>query len=732
MASSKIAWGMEVGADAIRAIRLERDGDAVSVTDFAVIPHKKVLTTPDLDQNEMIRLGLGQFIAQKTIEGERLVMSVPGHAAFARFAKLPPVEQKKIPDIVKFEAVQQIPFPIDQVEWDYQTFTSKDSPDVEVGIFAITRERVSQRLSLYAELGIQPEVLTLSPVAVYNAMAYDLQLVREDGGEHKPLVFVDIGTSATDLIVADQGRCWIRTFPLGGTHFTDAVAEAFKLSYTKADKLKQESATSKYAKQIMQAMRPVFSDLLQEVQRSLGYYQSLHRETRLETIIGVGSTFKIPGLRKFLGQQLQMDVLRLDEFKRVRVEGRDAAEFSAHTVNLATAYGLALQGVGLAGIAVNLAPVTSLREQLWKGKTKWFAGIAATAVLASGAMFIRPYLDASGRAPGGVPTEVTQAINEGGRYKREYQTLEGQSSVGPIAESMRVLTEDRGVWSFLLHDAMSALRAADPQPVLLGDDPEAAIRIPAGERNLVLLRDLRGRYNGFADGKRRIDVTMEVEFTNAGRERFLNDRVAAWLREQARRERPDVPFRIDESSVSVNTARMVTVRVTEEGTTAAAPGTPASPGLPAGGAPGGGYRPPPPSDGGQIQPPSGPSLGGGGGGTGMGGWKPPSRRTPDEQLAPPGSDLAVGGGGGQGATGGTQTGGGIGFPSAPPGGVGLPPGTSPGGDARQQDLDKIAPIPSAPRLLKPGDEVHRAWITFSVELIGPSKPAAAGETGTTA
>ena len=569
MASSKIAWGMEIGADAIRAIRLERDGDAVSVTDFAVIPHKKVLTTPDLDQDEMIRLGLGQFIAQKTLEGERLVISVPGHAAFARFAKLPPVDQKKIPDIVKFEAVQQIPFPIDQVEWDYQTFSSKDSPDVEVGIFAITRERVNQRLALYGELGIQPEVLTLSPVAVYNAMAYDLQLLGPDGthggGDHKPLVFIDIGTSATDIIIADQGRCWIRTFPLGGTHFTDAVAEAFKLSYTKADKLKQESATSKYAKQIMQAMRPVFSDLLQEVQRSLGYYQSLHRESRLETIIGIGSTFKIPGLRKFLGQQLQTDVLRLDEFKRIRVEGRDAAEFAAHTVNLATAYGLALQGVGLAGIAVNLAPVTSLREQMWKSKTKWFAGIAATVVLASGAMFIRPYLDSTSMAPGGVPSAVTDVVSRGNSLKKEYQALESQSSVGSVAENLRQLTDDRDVWPLLLQDAVAALRAAEPQPPLLGGDPAAAMKIPAGERNLVGLRNLDARYNGFADGKRRIDVTMEVEFTNAGREKFLNDKVANWLRDTAREARPDVPYRIDPDSISVNTSRMVTIRVADDG-----------------------------------------------------------------------------------------------------------------------------------------------------------------------
>src|SRR5690606_28282086 len=116
--------------------------------------------------------------------------------------------------------------------------------------------------------------------------------------------------------------------------------EAFKLSYSKAEKLKQEASTSKYAKQIMQAMRPVFTDLLQDVQRSIGYYQSVHRDAELTAMVGLGSTFKIPGLRKFLGQQLQMEVVRLDEYRKIRVEGREAASFSENAVNFATAYGL--------------------------------------------------------------------------------------------------------------------------------------------------------------------------------------------------------------------------------------------------------------------------------------------------------------------------------------------------------------------------------------------------------
>ncbi|MFM7806662.1 MAG: type IV pilus assembly protein PilM, partial [Planctomycetota bacterium] len=375
MPKNNSAWGIEIGAFAIKAIRLEREGDEVLVKDFAYIPHAKPLTTPEIDVTEVTRLTLQQFVTAKNLEDSPVVVSVPGHVGLARFAKLPPVEPKKIPDIVKFEAVQQIPFPIEEVEWDYQTFASDDNPEVEVGIFAITKQKIAERLGLYAEFGIRPEIVTLGSMAVFNAMTYDLAL----GEQHKPAVFLDIGTQATDVVVAENGRCWIRSFAIGGTHFTEALAESFKVNYTKADRLKAESASSKYARQMMQAMRPVFGDLLTDVQRSIGSYQKSHREHPVEQAWGVGSTFRIPGLRKFLGQQLNVDVQRVDEFKRIRVEGRDAADFAANSVNMVTAYGLALQGVGLARIAVNLSPVGNLREKLWQAKTKWFVAAASVA-----------------------------------------------------------------------------------------------------------------------------------------------------------------------------------------------------------------------------------------------------------------------------------------------------------------------------------------------------------------
>ncbi|MCA9311839.1 MAG: type IV pilus assembly protein PilM, partial [Phycisphaerales bacterium] len=309
MASSNVCWGIEVGSGAVKALKLERDGDSVRVADFVVIPHKRVLSTPDIDPNEATRLALGALIAQfgDDLKSQTVAMSVPGHAAFARFAKLPPVEQKGVANLVRFEAVQQIPFPIEDVEWDYQTFMSEDSPDIEVGIFAITRDRINELLHVWGDVGLTPNHVTLSPVALYNAIAYDLAFTEKTPGT----IILDIGTLSTDLIVAEAGKVWIRTFPLGGHHFTEALASTFKLNYGKAERTKREVETSKHKRHILQALKPVLADLVQDVQRSISYYEDTHPEANLSRLIGVGSSFRLFGLRKLLSQQLQLDVYRL-------------------------------------------------------------------------------------------------------------------------------------------------------------------------------------------------------------------------------------------------------------------------------------------------------------------------------------------------------------------------------------------------------------------------------------
>ncbi len=457
MPSSSVCWGIEVGSFAVKAIKLEMGSDGPRVAEYAIIPHARTLSEPDVDQDDAKRMALNRLVNEYDLSGATIAISVPGHSAFARFAKLPPVEQKKVPQIVKFEAVQQIPFPLEEVEWDFQTFQDPESPDVEVGIFAVTKERIASDLALLAEVGISPDVVTLSPVAAYNAMAWDLEFTEQTPGT----VLLDIGTTATDLIVADSGRVWVRTFPIGGHEFTQALVEAFKLSYPKAEKLKREAETSKHARHVFQALRPVFNDLAQDIQRSIGYYQSLHRDADLTRLIGTGSTFELPGIRKFLKQQLGLNVYRLEKFKRLPLEGPQAAEFEAVTPQLVTVTGLALQGLGQATLNANVIPVKVVRDAMWRRKTKWFVTAAGLGLAAAGSLFIGPFLSQT-QLDSIVPDEsIDRAISLGGRLTSEANDAGVTEPLENNFQAANIISvfDDREVFGWLAADTSAMVQS---------------------------------------------------------------------------------------------------------------------------------------------------------------------------------------------------------------------------------------------------------------------------------
>jgi type IV pilus assembly protein PilM len=387
MAGAQSAWGIDVGVSSLKALKLRRDGDRVTVEAFDVIEHDKFLTEPDVDRDALIRSTLQKFMNKHGARRDVVYIGVPGSTTFARFVKLPPVETKKIPEIVKFEAIQQIPFPLEQVNWDYHTFQAPDSPDVEVGIFAMKKELVAQIMSNFRAVDMNVQGVQMSPLAVYNAAAFDGMT------EDKGTIIIDMGAEHTDLVIMDQGRVWLRSINIGGNHFTDALAKSFKQQFSKAERLKKEAATSKYQKQIYQAMRPIFADLVAEIQRSLGAYNSTHRDSRLDRIVCMGNPFKLPNLQKYLQQELKIEVVRLESYKQANVE--KAAAFSENILSMSAAYGLAIQALGLAQINTSLLPVEIARAMMWKKKQPWFIGAAAVLALGSVAMGMQYWVNKS-------------------------------------------------------------------------------------------------------------------------------------------------------------------------------------------------------------------------------------------------------------------------------------------------------------------------------------------------
>src|ERR1700738_5674467 len=144
-------WGIDLGQCGLKAVRLVDIDGQVTATAFDYVEHPKILSQPDADPDELTREALTKFLERNSLRGDLVAISVPGQSGLARFVKLPPVEEKKIADIVRFEAKQQIPFPLEEVVWDYQALGSGEEMeglllDAEIGLFAMKRDMVNRYL----------------------------------------------------------------------------------------------------------------------------------------------------------------------------------------------------------------------------------------------------------------------------------------------------------------------------------------------------------------------------------------------------------------------------------------------------------------------------------------------------------------------------------------------------------------------------------------------------------
>jgi len=204
-------WGIDLGQCALKALRLENNEGTLTATAFDYVEHPKILSQPDADPDQLTREALEQFLSRNTIRGDMVVISVPGQSGLARFVKLPPVEEKKIADIVRFEAKQQIPFNLDEVVWDYQKIGASNVVDgfaleTEIGLFAMKRDMVNRYLQHFQDVNVEVHLVQMAPLALPAMSVEDIGTIAKN--TRKPLS-VNMGfgirqRSTTPLLSAKQ------------------------------------------------------------------------------------------------------------------------------------------------------------------------------------------------------------------------------------------------------------------------------------------------------------------------------------------------------------------------------------------------------------------------------------------------------------------------------------------------------------------------------------------------
>lgn len=329
---------------------------------------------------------LRAMLAQTRMRPARLMVALSGQMVFPRFVKLMAEGQEKLQQMIRFEAEQNVPFPIDEVVWDYELIGNPDLGEQHAMIVAAKRELLSAVTQAIVNNGLEPDTVDIAPMAIYNAVRFNYP--DTDGC----MLVVDIGARSTNLVFVELDRVFCRTIPVAGNAITQELAKTLTLSFEEAEDLKCGqafvaqggvfAAEDPTLDRISKVVRNVMTRLHAEISRSINFYRSQQGGSAPTAVLLTGGTAQMPYMKEFFEEKLQVEVDFLNPFQNVAFPTTIPAEqFGRDVFNLTDLVGLALRRALTCPIEINLLPDEIVAKKTFRKKVPFFlltgAGIAA-------------------------------------------------------------------------------------------------------------------------------------------------------------------------------------------------------------------------------------------------------------------------------------------------------------------------------------------------------------------
>jgi Tfp pilus assembly PilM family ATPase len=304
-------WGLDLSVSGLKAVRLERKNeDELAITEVVHLPHRFALTHPEAAgiRKALLIETLQRFAADHPGgAAERVCVSWPAIQAFARFLRLPPVEGRKRRDMLQLEARQQIPMPLDLVAWDTFTFplpshATRLEPLYSV-LLAVRRRDLEDHVALYAEAGIEVDVIQCDAAALHNYCYFERYAGQpEEGPEVTPtgILVADIGAELTNLIFSYRHGVWFRSVRPAGDDLVAGLVQRFKLTRDVAAQLAVNPARAKRMSDVHLENCTVFRKLAAQMTACHGEFQKGISLGTVRELVVVGGAGFTPGLVRFL------------------------------------------------------------------------------------------------------------------------------------------------------------------------------------------------------------------------------------------------------------------------------------------------------------------------------------------------------------------------------------------------------------------------------------------------
>ena len=397
MADKKSIVTLDIGSQRVTLARFNIIKGSLVLQDYSF---QDIVGDPAADaaRNSQVSQAIASLSNQLRLQGQDVYYTISGHSVFTRFVSLPSIDGSDLDELVEFEAQQNVPFPIDEVTWDYQRVSSAEAGgEVEVLLVAIKNDAIEEVNEAVEGGKLIGRGVDVAPIALCNAFKYNYTDAVASGVSS---LLIDVGARTTDLIYIQGDRTFTRSIPVGGAAATSAIAKEFDLSFAEAEERKLhdgmvslggsfEDPEDPNKAAMSKVIRNTMTRLHSEIMRTTGTFRQSGGNAPSVAYLCGGSA-GLPYLKEFLAEKLAIEVEYFNPLANVQVNQAASEAAAANAHNMGELVGLALKNSGSEEyLGIDLAPHDILARRDLDKKKPILLIAAALWILMIGFVFFK-------------------------------------------------------------------------------------------------------------------------------------------------------------------------------------------------------------------------------------------------------------------------------------------------------------------------------------------------------
>ena len=339
--------GLDITTSSIKLIELSMSGGQYRVESYAAeaTPQNAINEKAIVDA-DAVGEAINRALKRAGAASREVAIAISGDAAITKVIQMPrSLKESELEAQVELQADQYIPFPMDEVAYDFEVLgaSDKDPEAIDVLLVATRSENVEQRKAAVQAAGLTTRIVDVEAFALENACRL-MTHQMPDGGIDRAIAVVDFGASSTTFsILRNLKVVYTRDFAFGGTQLTEDIMRTYGLSLEEAGRAKKEGGLpGNYQSEVLD---PFIDDMTQQVSRSLQFYlASGSGRDQPEKILICGGCANVPGVADVIASRVGIAAEKGDPLGQMKLSSRARAQaVQRDATALLTACGLALR-----------------------------------------------------------------------------------------------------------------------------------------------------------------------------------------------------------------------------------------------------------------------------------------------------------------------------------------------------------------------------------------------------